>query len=132
MPSVTTRPSGSPTVGDLLVLEDERTESRVEISPERGALVTSFRVGERDLLYMDEATLRDPAKSVRGGVPVLFPSPGKLADDTFSDGARSFSMKQHGFARNLPWSVDGATPEREGTASATLVLASTPQTLAQF
>ena len=132
MPSVTSRPSGSPIVGDLVVLEDERAKSRVEISKERGALVTSFRVGEREVLYMDEATLRDPAKSVRGGIPVLFPSPGKLADDTFRHGAGSYSMKQHGFARNLPWSVDGASPSQAGTASVTLVLAATPATLAQF
>jgi galactose mutarotase-like enzyme len=132
MPSVTTRRSGNPTVGDLLVLEDERAASRVELSPARGALVTSFRVGERDVLYMDEATLVDPAKSVRGGIPVLFPSPGKLVDDTWTDGTRTFSMKQHGFARNLPWSVDGSTAAREGTASVTLVLASTPATLPQF
>lgn len=132
MPSVTTRPSGIPAVGDLLVLEDERASSRVEISPLRGALVTSFRVGERDLLYLDEATLKDPAKSVRGGIPVLFPSPGKLADDTWRNGQRRFSMKQHGFARNLPWSVDRGETKGPGTARITLILSSTPATLAQF
>ena len=29
------------------------------------------------MLFMDQETLRDPTKNVRGGVPVLFPTPGK-------------------------------------------------------
>jgi len=30
------------------------------------------------VLALDEATLRDEAKNVRGGIPILFPAPGKL------------------------------------------------------
>ncbi len=78
-------------------------KARVAIAPERGAIVTSFTIGDRRVLFMDEATLLDPTKNVRGGVPVLFPSPGKLEGDTWN----GRTMKQHGFARNLPWAVTG-------------------------
>lgn len=90
---------------DLIALEDERAGTRVLIAPHRGALVTSFRIGERELLYLDAETFRDPAKNVRGGIPVLFPSPGKLEADRWQWGGRSGSLKQHGFARALPWQV---------------------------
>src|SRR4051812_25774874 len=80
-------------------------DARVTIVPERGAIATRFRVGARDVLYLDEATLVDPAKNVRGGVPILFPSPGKLANDRFARDGKSGTMKQHGFARDAAWDV---------------------------
>jgi len=79
--------------------------ARAEISAERGGMVTRFSVGGREVLYLDEATLADPTKNVRGGVPVLFPSPGPLEGGRFTYGGRSGAMKQHGFARNFPWRV---------------------------
>ncbi|HEX4335256.1 MAG TPA: galactose mutarotase [Polyangiaceae bacterium] len=130
MPGVTSRDSGNSTVGEVFVLEDETARSRVELAPKRGALVTAMRVGDRDVLYLDEATLKDPSKSVRGGIPVLFPSPGKLVDDEWRDGDRAFTMKQHGFARTMPWSVLGWSSE--GAASVTLGLASNGVTLAEY
>src|SRR5579862_6316835 len=86
-------------------LSDADARSTVTIVPGRGAIVTRFRVGDRELLYLDEATLRDRTKNVRGGVPVLFPSPGRLNGDRFEQGGRSGSMKQHGFARDAAWDV---------------------------
>src|SRR5688572_28318673 len=77
--------------------------ARAVIAPERGALVKSWIVNGRELLYLDDATFNDPTKNVRGGNPVLFPSPGKLEGDRYPRG----EMKQHGFARNLPWRVAG-------------------------
>jgi galactose mutarotase-like enzyme len=79
--------------------------SRALLAPTRGGLLTRFEVGDRSVLYLDEATLLDEARNVRGGNPVLFPSPGPLAGDRFARDGKSGSMKQHGFARNLAWSV---------------------------
>ncbi|HEY8537391.1 MAG TPA: hypothetical protein VIL28_00910 [Steroidobacteraceae bacterium] len=56
------------------------------IAPHRGAIVTSLRIDGRELLYFDEATFNDPAKNVRGGIPLLFPTPGKLENDRWSYG----------------------------------------------
>jgi galactose mutarotase-like enzyme len=94
-------------------------KSRAVIAPERGALVKSWVVNGEELLYLDEDTFRDPSKNVRGGNPVLFPSPGKLDGDRYPRGA----MKQHGFARNLPWRVAGENR---------LVLEATDATRAQY
>jgi galactose mutarotase-like enzyme len=109
----------------MLTLQDGA--SRVEIVPERGGLVTRFRVGDRPVLHLDEATLVDPTKNVRGGVPVLFPSPGPLADGRFSYDGRSGAMKQHGFARNVAW-----TPAARDERSVTLELRDDDATRAQF
>lgn len=97
-----------------LILRDERTRGRVVIAPSRGGMVTRFDVEGRSILYLDAETLGDPTKNVRGGNPVLFPSPGPLAGDRFERGGKSGSMKQHGFARQKPWEII-ASSEREAT-----------------
>lgn len=95
----------------MLTLEDESAKSRVEVVPGRGGLVTRFVVDGRPVLYLDDATLADPTKNVRGGVPVLFPSPGKLTNDHWSRDGKSGTLPQHGFARNLAWKVSSADRE---------------------
>jgi galactose mutarotase-like enzyme len=110
-----------------LTLRDEETAAVVTIEPARGGLVTRFDIGERRVLYMDLETLRDPAKNVRGGVPVLFPSPGRLTDDSWTYAGRGGAMRQHGFARNLPWHVTQDAP-----SAATLRLVASDATFAQY
>jgi galactose mutarotase-like enzyme len=129
MATATTERSDSPALGELVILTDERAECRVVIAPSRGAIVTSFRVEERELLFMDDATLRDPNKNVRGGIPVLFPSPGKLEGDRFQRAGRSGSMKQHGFARTEAWRVRSLDRD---ASSVTLELSSNDSTRKQF
>ncbi len=101
--------------------------SHVTLVPRRGALVTRWQVGGRERLYLDESTLADPTKNVRGGIPLLFPSPGKLEDGRFRRGGRSGAMKQHGFARDLPWTV-----LRQGPDAIMLQLVSSDVTRAVF
>ena len=96
-----------------------------EVVPERGALLTALRVGARDVLYLDRATLDDPTKNVRGGIPLLFPFAGKLVDETFT--LTGTKMKQHGFARNRAWTVT----ERDA-ASLQMTLAADAETRAQY
>jgi galactose mutarotase-like enzyme len=113
------------TANETVTLRDDDT--LVELVPARGAIVTRFRVGPRELLYLDEATLRDPAKNVRGGIPLLFPSPGKLEGDRFIRGG---PMKQHGFARDMAWEVtDVGTGD---AAFARLLLTSNERTRASY
>lgn len=129
MSGLSSRSSGLPAVGDLLVLVDEAADTRVELAPQRGALVTSFSVRGRELLYLDQATLADASKNVRGGIPVLFPSPGRLAGDGFTHGGHRYTLAQHGFARNLPWA---RTELSSSAASVTLALSATDATRAQY
>jgi galactose mutarotase-like enzyme len=89
----------------LITLVDSAANSTASVAPDRGAIVTSFTVGGSELLYLDQATFEDPAKNVRGGVPILFPSPGKLANDAWEQRGHKGSMKQHGFARTRAWQV---------------------------
>lgn len=79
--------------------------SECHIVPERGALVTRFRVGDDEVLYLDEATLADRTKNVRGGIPVLFPIAGKLPNDSYEAHGRTWKLTQHGFGRRLPWTI---------------------------
>src|SRR5688572_15677521 len=88
-------------MGELELVTLRDGDSVVAIAPERGGIATRFDVGDRRVLFMDQETLRDPTKNVRGGVPVLFPTPGKLFDDRWSYAGKAGVQKQHGFARNL-------------------------------
>jgi galactose mutarotase-like enzyme len=81
-----------------------RDDATLGLVPERGALVASLVVSGREVLYLDQATLDDATKNVRGGIPVLFPYAGKLVDGRFV--AAGTTMKQHGFGRNRPWVVE--------------------------
>lgn len=110
---------------ETYVLEDE--EARVEVIPSRGALVTRMSVAGDELLYLDESTVVDLSKNVRGGIPVLFPTAGKLPGDTYPAGRQSYTMPQHGFARRLPWVV-----RQEEKDLLVVGLSSSEETLKQF
>lgn len=111
---------------ETLELRDTEAKSLLVLAPSRGGMATRLALGGRHRFFLDEATLRDPTKNVRGGSPVLFPSPGKLAGDAWKHG----TLKQHGFARNLPWEI--VLRGTDGAATATLRLASNEVTRASY
>lgn len=117
-------------LGELDALVLGSGDAQMTLVPARGALVTSLFARGREWLFLDETTLHDPAHNVRGGVPVLFPSPGKLEGDRYARDGRAGAMKQHGFARNGRFREiardDGAAP------SVTLALEDDATTLAMF
>lgn len=88
-----------------LVFRDDGEDSLLEAVPDRGGILTRWRVRGFDALYLDEATLLDPSASVRGGIPVLFPVAGRLPGDAATFDGRPIATAQHGFARKLPWTV---------------------------
>ena len=90
---------------ETLELRDEESKGFAVLSPARGGMLTRLALRGKHLFFLDEATLRDPARNVRGGSPVLFPSPGKLPNDVWKRGVNHGSLAQHGFARNLPWEL---------------------------
>ena len=87
------------------ILSDEPTQSLVVVCPGRGGIVTEWRTQDQKIFYMDKERFADPALSVRGGIPLLFPICGNLPEDTYTLDGESYKLKQHGFARNLPWQV---------------------------
>lgn len=114
-------------------LADSDAGSRAVLAPTRGGMLTELTIAGRELFYLDRATLEDRTANVRGGNPVLFPAPGKLVFDVWSrgGGARG-SMKQHGFARTLPWSLEERGTGESGAAVARLALSSSEVTRAQY
>jgi len=79
-------------------------DSLIRIVPERGGLITGWRSEGKELLYFDLERFLDKNKSVRGGIPILFPICGDLSEG-FAIGGKKYCLKQHGFARDLPWSI---------------------------
>jgi galactose mutarotase-like enzyme len=84
---------------------DPSSGDALTVAPERGGLVTGWCCGGSDVLYFDAERFADPAKSVRGGIPVLFPICGNLPGDALVLSQGRFPLAQHGFARDLPWSI---------------------------
>jgi galactose mutarotase-like enzyme len=113
-----------------LELADEASGSLAVLAPSRGGILARLRVAGREILYLDRATFEDLRANVRGGCPVLFPSPGKLTGDVFTRDGVHGAMKQHGFARALPWEIVSVSDQ--GAASATLRLTSNEATRAQY
>ncbi|XFA72803.1 hypothetical protein RYO59_001033 [Thermosynechococcaceae cyanobacterium Okahandja] len=79
--------------------------ARLEVVPERGGLITRWRWHDHELLYLDRERFAQPELSVRGGIPLLFPICGNLPENLFHYGGHTYVLKQHGFARDVPWQV---------------------------
>ncbi len=84
---------------------DPATGDGLTLVPDRGGLLTGWRCGGREILYFDAERFADPARSVRGGMPVLFPICGNLPGDVLHLPQGRFPLTQHGFARDQPWSI---------------------------
>ncbi len=93
------------------------TESndRLRIIPERGGLISEWRCNGREVLYFDEERFRDNHKSIRGGIPILFPICGSLPNNVLPLPQGNFILKQHGFARDIKWEL-GLIDEKEGVS----------------
>ena len=112
------------------ILSDSSAQSRLEVVPERGGIITSWSVQEKELLYLDAERFANPDLSVRGGIPILFPICGNLPDNTYTYNGQQYTLKQHGFARDLPWEVTESVTQN--LVSLTLVLNSNEQTRAVY
>lgn len=108
------------------ILIDQSSLARLEVVPERGGIITSWQVQGQELLYLDAERFSQPELTVRGGVPILFPICGNLPNNSYTYQGQTYTLKQHGFARDLPWQViNEASAEN---AAITLSLSSTEQT----
>ena len=110
------------------ILTDPIAQTRLEVVPERGGIITRWQVHGQDLLYLDGDRFADPSLSVRGGIPILFPICGNLPNNTYTHQGKTYTLKQHGFARDLPWTVSDSPP----SDGITLTLTSNNQTYAVY
>ena len=77
----------------------------MKAAPERGGIIIGYGVEGTELLYLNNETFQDEEANVRGGIPILFPISGQLENGEYEWEGISYTMKNHGFARNMPWEV---------------------------
>jgi len=86
-----------------------------------GAHVTHYRpVGQKPLLFLSERSCFEPAKPIRGGIPICFPWFGPRENDP--------AAPMHGFARVLPWTVESTSAGADKSVSIELKLESSDAT----
>jgi galactose mutarotase-like enzyme len=74
--------------------------------------VTRWFANGEERLYFDAERFADPSKSVRGGIPVLFPVCGNLPDNRLELPQGTVELAQHGFARDRPWQLQALADGR--------------------
>ena len=50
----------------------------IKFCPERGGVITNWVSDGNEILYFDKTRFMDKTKSIRGGIPILFPICGNL------------------------------------------------------
>lgn len=108
------------------ILSDDSANSQIEVVPERGGIVTSWQINGQEVFYLDTERFTHPDLSVRGGNPILFPLCGNLPNETYSVDGKEYKIKQHGFARELPWTA--TAQNTNGKAGLTVELGSNAET----
>jgi galactose mutarotase-like enzyme len=108
------------------ILTDHDQNAQLEVVPERGGIITRWQVNRQEMLYLDAERFANPELSVRGGIPILFPICGNLPNNSYTYRGQFYTLKQHGFARDLPWAVVSQTDQ--GEAAITLSLSSSDDT----
>jgi glucose-6-phosphate 1-epimerase len=90
-----------------------------------GAHVTRFQPrGQKPVLFMSAESNFDPAKAIRGGVPLIFP--------WFGPNAANPKAPQHGFARTTPWTIRAIRAGADGATEITLGLDSSESSRLHF
>jgi len=75
----------------------------IKFCPERGGVITNWVSDGKEILYFDDKRFMDKTKSIRGGIPILFPICGNLNTSSSVFGKDYLQLSQHGFARDLQW-----------------------------
>ncbi len=89
------------------LIETIKTDgNEISFWTKRGGIIISLKIKNQELLYMEEETLFDWQKNVRGGIPILFPNAGPINGNEFP------KLKQHGFGRLLEWKMEEITKSK--------------------
>jgi len=75
----------------------------IKFCPNRGGVITNWVSEGNEIFYFDEKRFMDKTKSIRGGIPILFPICGNLNTSSSVFGKDFLQLTQHGFARDLQW-----------------------------
>ena len=74
----------------------------INFCPARGGIITNWVFQNQHILYFDQQRFQDKSKSIRGGIPILFPICGNLENKSLF-GDNFLDLMQHGFARDQKW-----------------------------
>ena len=80
----------------------ENNNNYINFCPSRGGLITNWVLNNHQILYFDQKRFLDKSKSIRGGIPILFPICGNL-EKKHLFGDNCLDLMQHGFARDQEW-----------------------------
>ncbi len=69
----------------------------IKFCPQRGGVITNWISDGKEILYFDEKRFIDKTKSIRGGIPILFPICGNLNTSSSVFGTDCLQLSQHGF-----------------------------------
>lgn len=72
----------------------------ISFSHERWWIITSIKLQTEEILFLNSDTFYDTSKNVRWWIPVMFPNSWPLREN------EKYNLKQHWFARNLPWDYE--------------------------
>ena len=111
-------------------LKDSDADSSIAMLPDRGGILAEWVYQGKNIFYLDWERYQDPKMSIRGGNPILFPICGNLPDNQYTENGISYNLGQHGFARNMVWTVTDTGTDDD--ASITLGLGHTPETLVVY
>ena len=77
----------------------------INFCPRRGGVITNWVLNNHEILYFDKKRFLDINKSIRGGIPILFPICGSLEKNSLF-GDNFLDLMQHGFARDQEWNYE--------------------------
>ena len=83
----------------------ENNNNFIDFCPSRGGIITNWVFNDNQILYFDKKRFLDKSKSIRGGIPVLFPICGGLEYKSLF-GDNFLDLMQHGFARDQEWNYE--------------------------
>jgi D-hexose-6-phosphate mutarotase len=110
--------------GGLTVAKVSNAQGEAMISLSGGHVMTWHPKGEKPVLWLSGYAKFAPGKSIRGGVPVCWP--------WFGPHEKEAGFPGHGFARTVPWTVDGTEALPDGATRLTLTLQQSDATRAQW
>jgi galactose mutarotase-like enzyme len=92
-----------------ITIKSSDSTSVVTIYPNRGGLVSSWKVNDRELLYLPEDFSMKDSSWPGGGIPLCFPFAGRVWNNGllyhYALDGEDFQMPLHGFAYASSWEV---------------------------
>lgn len=92
-------------MGDLEILVVDHPVVRAAVALQGAHLLCWQPEGEEEVLWLSDKTAFTTGKAIRGGVPLCWPWFGPAAEE---------GLPAHGFARNLPWSLNAYQETDDG------------------